>query len=117
MLWCSRSRNGKPRTYESWNLDRDKNVLILFPPRPGRTLGGTFAVKLRDPFRWVSGIEISRPVNTRNFLNKPLCCGVTWRYMPMVVMREQCSGDGDYSLFKGTFRGEVGCSNCAGERK
>ena len=79
------------RTYKSWNLDRDKDVLTLFPPRPGRTLGGTFVVKLR----WVSG------VNTRNFLNKSLYRGVTWGYM--LVMREQCSGDGYYALLKSAF--------------
>lgn len=117
MLWCSRSRIKKPRTYKPWNLDRDKDVLTLYPPRPGRTLGGTFVMKLRESFRRVRGIEISRPVDIRNFLNKSLCRSVTWRYMPMVVTREQCSGDGDYSLLKGAFRGDVGCSKCAGERK
>jgi hypothetical protein len=67
----------KPRTYKSWNLDHDKDVLTLFPPTPGRTLDGTFLVKLRESVRWPRGREISRPVDTRdiarNLLNKILC--------------------------------------------
>lgn len=66
-------------------------------------------------------MEISRPVGTRNIvrnlLNKSPCRGVTWRYMPVVVMREQCSRDGDYSLLKGALRGDVGDPKGAGERK
>jgi hypothetical protein len=37
--------------------------------------------------------------------------------MPMVVMWEQCSRDGDYSRLKGAFRGDVGGPKGAGERK